>query len=47
MMFQKSPMKLAKRTRYWMGRYIKLIIVATGHIFQLVIIVSLILSFQV
>ena len=46
-MFQKSPMKLAKRTRYCIGTYMKLIIVAAGHIFQLVSIVTLILSFQV
>lgn len=42
-MFQNNPIKLAKRTLYWIGTNIKFTIVAAGHIFQLVIKVSFIL----
>lgn len=44
-MFQKRPMKLAKRTRNWMGTYIRFMSVAAGQIFQFTIIVSFILFF--
>lgn len=40
--FQNNPIKLANRTRYWIGTNIKFTNVAAGQIFQFVIIVCFI-----